>query len=578
MHVNRMDSSARNDILQRAADLAQQFGVVNSHQRATSTTAIMLEAIRNPRGADFEKLSARIRAVAASRGLKGSEALQKYLARTQVSAIPDQQIAAKANAVAERIKNFPQQSHLDTSAAVLAPINKDKDDSIATAGARRGCPEFPPSIVRAVRRAVAAPLEQLVQDKTIVSAEMIASVLPQMLSAAVGECIEDPTARRLYAQLASAFARRRSLLLLNMEKQVRVEELPWARPLLSLIKRDDTKQCEAVVKEAVRCFLAHYPETITPNRLVSALKMIMRTGTFTKANIVEELATDIFQNCFSPNFDAAALQASRMMKGTIYSRYYGLEDIYGRMEEAYAKSQEEIEYIRSGKAEADRKEAERLRIGKEAEAEAKGMGYFQKALNWVKATGSKYSQKFYFDARHATLDKLILFGLATEKMADWQRVHSGGMYNTVQNGQVIEAAMVITTHNLAQLVDACGGMKDFDFRKAAVSTWTSIISLLESPPTNQLHGVRDVAYMWRQLLFYLSQLEGQEQQLEVAEFMKAEVDRLAKNEAVRAKLQQQFLTPLVSVINGASHTPDGKKVEDGAIVLGYYGWKPFKHQ
>ena len=39
--------------------------------------------------------------------------------------------------------------------------------------------------------------------------------------------IADPLLRQLYAAIYRAFRRRRSLLLLDLQSQVRIEELPW---------------------------------------------------------------------------------------------------------------------------------------------------------------------------------------------------------------------------------------------------------------------------------------------------------------------------------------------------------------
>ena len=72
--------------------------------------------------------------------------------------------------------------------------------------------------------------------------------------------------------------------------------------------------------------------------------------------------------------------------------------------------------------------------------------------------------------------------------------------------------MVITTHNLAQMVDMLGGLLDFDFAEAARVAFASIVSVYANPPLASsgwyalLHARRDVAYAWRHVLFYVSRV------------------------------------------------------------------------
>ncbi|MBK7842034.1 MAG: hypothetical protein IPJ49_31050 [Candidatus Obscuribacter sp.] len=50
--------------------------------------------------------------------------------------------------------------------------------------------------------------------------------------------IDDPALARLFLQLYIAFRKRRSLLLLNLESQVKLEELPWLSVIAPWINKD----------------------------------------------------------------------------------------------------------------------------------------------------------------------------------------------------------------------------------------------------------------------------------------------------------------------------------------------------
>ena len=538
----------------RAADLAQRFGAVPSHQRAGTTTAMALAALRSapPVGADRVALAKRLLAVARSRGVVGYAAFEKYLARTAVSAVPAPQTAAKVEAVIARAAALPDEASLGAAdrAALLAPLEQTAD----AGGDARGA-ALPPTIARAVTRATTGTLDELIASGAIASAEMIATVLPRMLSAAAGACIADPAARLLYARLSAAFAQRRSLLLVNLEKQVRFEELPWARPLVALLAgADEGSQCDAVVREAVRCLFTHFPATIIPNKVVSALKDVMRKGVLgAKANLTEELATDIFQGAFSPNFDAAALSAAAAMRGTVYSRYYGLEGAYGGAAERHAELQAEVAALKEQQA----------------------------AIRVPDLT-------LYSSLQQEIYAKGLLVRLAKEKMVDWGCPHSGASYNTVQSGRLIEAAMVLTTHNLAQCAAMCGGSiadAGVDAAASALKAWTYIVRTFVSPPTARravLHARRDVAYAWRQTLFFVSQAgaaaaDAEAAQRAVLAQMREAVEWFAYDNVAADVLAAHFLTPLEAVIGGAEHPiSEGSSAADGAIVLGYYGWQSFR--
>ena len=80
-------------------------------------------------------------------------------------------------------------------------------------------------------RALEAPAGELVDRRIIGSAEVLAAVVPQITAQVLAAGMQDPQLSGLYGQAYAAFRRRRTLLLLNLEHQVRFGELPWIAAL-----------------------------------------------------------------------------------------------------------------------------------------------------------------------------------------------------------------------------------------------------------------------------------------------------------------------------------------------------------
>ena len=97
---------------------------------------------------------------------------------------------------------------------------------------------IPTSIQRKVERCLSETIDVLVERGLITSGETLARVLPQTISALRSAGITDPALRNLYASIYRAFRRRRSLLLLNLEKQIQIEELPWVAAIERVSQRE----------------------------------------------------------------------------------------------------------------------------------------------------------------------------------------------------------------------------------------------------------------------------------------------------------------------------------------------------
>jgi hypothetical protein len=127
-----------------------------------------------------------------------------------------------AQVVIPRLEKYPRGTGLDYVSHLSEAVT---DDEAVTTGVPKGT-AIPASIRQKVERCLNETVAALVERDLITSGETLARVLPQMTSGIRAAGIADSTLRQLYAAIYRAFRQRRSLLLLNLEKQVQIEELP----------------------------------------------------------------------------------------------------------------------------------------------------------------------------------------------------------------------------------------------------------------------------------------------------------------------------------------------------------------
>ena len=158
-----------------------------------------------------------------------------------------------------------------------------------------------------VRRCLTAPIDDLIEMGVITSGEVLAQVIPQISAQVRAAGLADPALRRLYGAVYRAFRRRRSLLLLNLESQVKLEELPWVKAINryradGLNAKEQARQTlEQVVVQAITAF----PQQILPNKLLQEVRSLA-DGAGLRLPIVDEVAADIFMGEFSEKFLVAA--------------------------------------------------------------------------------------------------------------------------------------------------------------------------------------------------------------------------------------------------------------------------------
>lgn len=395
--------------------------------------------------------------------------------------------------VSARLRSLPKDGGLPALEPLLVPVTEDEHR-------RTGLPEgapVPRSLLRKVQRALEAPVDELIERGVIGSAEVLAIVLPQITAEAQASGVADPELRRVFSAIYGAFRRRRSLLLLHLEHQVRIEELPWVAALTPF--REDTvaaaDAARATLEQAATLAITRFPETILPNKLLTELAALAATA---KLNLplVEEIAADIFMGEFSAKFQTAAKRAARLLDGRLYAWYYDIPV------------------------------AEILALPEPA----------NKPKKWGVTITPGFRDLCVRRARA-----------------------SGPNGSVAQNGTVLEQAQILTTHNLAVLFDAfdlgnrlrgvlpvlADQCLDFVLRQHAIPLPAG---------RARLQMTKNTAYAWRQMLFFLSFVGAEEQ----AAFRTRAQARFAEEAPEQRERLAPILAGLWAILDGRAFGPDDR--------------------
>ncbi|MGW1408402.1 hypothetical protein [Streptomyces sp. NPDC002403] len=379
---------------------------------------------------------------------------------------------ALAQLVLRRLSGLPQQ----TGAADVAPLVSGVSPREA---AETGLPTgaaIPVAVRHVVEAALSAPISTLVERGVVPSAEVLAELVPQLVAATDSQAYQDQQLRTLMAANYRAFRNRRSLLLLDLARQVRTEELPWVGAVAEY-RADDQGQEEVAhiaLRQLGELAVQAFPGTLLPNPLVRELGVLARQAD-AGAPFVEELASDIFMGTFTPKFLAAARVAAELLGGTLYERYYGID---------YA------------------------------------------AVRNLAITEASQSLRRTHRARTSP-------GFA--KLCAARAGESDGQTRSVAaNGKVIEQAQILTTHNLATLVGRVGISPEPGWADLARRSFTTVCLTTARTQGNPrpLPMVKDAAYAWRQMVFHLS-LCGPAEQARVIAGLDEETARHRAHVAVR---------------------------------------------
>ncbi|USQ82353.1 hypothetical protein NFX46_00340 [Streptomyces phaeoluteigriseus] len=447
------------ELLRRYADLARRHTYCTKHLRPKQNLAILRSALEETVGG--RELDARrsgllrhaVTSMVRRRGLPGSARLTALRREQAVqAALPSHH--ALAQLVLRRLAGLPRESGVAEVAPLLLPVTEDEArETGLPAGA-----VVPAALRRPVEAALSAPVGTLVERGLVPSAEVLAELVPQLVAVTTAQAYPDEALRTLAAAGYRAFRNRRSLLLLNLERQVRAEELPWVKAVAGQRSGAEAGEESALaLRQLGELAVQAFPATVLPNPLVRELSVLAREAEL-GAPLVEELAADIFMGTFTPKFLAAARVAAELLGGgSLYERYYAI----------------------------DYRAVRTMAITEAAEAQGR-------------QNRPRTSPGFA--------------KLCAERAA---ASSSGRRYegSTAANGTVIEQAQILTTHNLATLVHRVGIAPATGWEDLARRSFGTVCRL-----TARMHGnprplttIKDTAYAWRQMLFHLSLCTEEEQ-------------------------------------------------------------------
>ncbi|QHD07451.1 hypothetical protein [Pseudomonas sp. R76] len=408
--------------------------------------------------------------------------------------------------VANRLSTYPAQGGLWDFADLIAPITAEE---ALTFGQGEGV-AIPPAIQRRLLRCRSGTISELIEDGLITSGDTVARVLPAMTAQLSSSGLRDEALRMVYASTYRAFRRRRSLLLLNLQRQVGLSELPW----VAVIEGD--RQPGAVVAGAAKqalvessaLTLSAFPHAILPNKLLQEFSALADTAQL-NLPFVEEVAADIFMGKFSDKFADAARRAGRVLEGSLYARYYDID------------TDELAGLVTRGRR--------RARVASD-----------------VFAT---------LCARRAGAEL--------------------GTWHPATNGTILEQQQILTTQNLALLFEELGLKVLLQPRLSSmVRACFEWICKRHQMRVEHYHArlimLKNTAYAWRQMVFYLAMLDECER-----------TDALASVEAYFSTQPLAFREKFLPLMRGLRRAcggevlPQHAPAEDGARV--FLGWTTTRH-
>lgn len=484
-------------MLARYHALAAEHTHCSKHRKPKENLAILRSALAaivtngelTPRTAG--RLRHAVAAMVRKRGEPGSAGHRALRAgQAAVAAVPTHVEIARE--VAGRLATLPARNGVADIDAVIAPV-----------GSGFAVPE---PIARVARRAWAAPVADLIRAGIVPSAEVLAELVPRITASVTAAAYLDPALQRLMAATYRAFRTRRSVLLLNLEHQVRVGELPWVAAVERYRSPDNVPRARAAVRTLGELAVDGFPGTLLPNPLIQELSTLSRAAD-DRVPWVEELAADIFMGAFSAKFLHAAQVAADLLQGSLYERYYGIDYAAVLAIDDVTKSR----------------------------------------------YGASTSQRF---------DRLCADRAAATAAPAGRRRSS----SVAANGTVIEQGQILTTHNLATLVAIAGvrprtgwpGLADRAFAEV-----TSLVDRADRQP-RALASIKNAAFAWRSMIFYatIGDVDGR-----FVDRLRATLD--GAREPVRRMLRPA-VAGLAHAVDGGTFHPDGTAIAgDGRRFLGW---------
>ena len=461
-------------------------------------------------GRDVGRIRAILGAIAAKRGLPGSPR-SEHLRQAQVAQAARPTTAELAPLLIDRLSGMPLDEGVTVPDELLTPVSVDE-------AVRFRLPvdqSLPPGLEAKLWRCIDASVEVLVERGVLPSGEVLARVIPQLTAQLRAAELADAELRRLYGAIYAAFRRRRSLLLLNLEHQVRLEELPWVAAITTFRTDDERARTQArrALEQVVTLAITAWPHQILPNKLLQEIRSLAE-GARLHLPIVDEVAADIFMGTFSEKYLRSAQQAGRLLAGTLYERYYDI---------SYAQIQQ-IDDLTTTRS------------------------------------GAPISPAF---AR-------LCFERAGE-------LPVGGRWSVARNGKVIEQEQILTSHNLAVLWSALGLLETLEPRLDDLARRCFVwICRRQQQKIDgwqpRLRMVKNTAYAWRQMVFFLALMPAGG----VESFLSWAHDHLSRQ---RTEFQERFrpaLRGLVVAAAGGSLTNQDQPGQPDAARR-FLGWTTERH-
>ena len=346
---------------------------------------------------------------------------------------------------------------------------------------------MPNYLVKKLERAKVDSIENLIKKRVITSGDTVAGLLPQISGDVLSDAFKDENLKRLFRNVYVSFRKRRSLLLLNLQSQVKIGEIPWLKALERYrdVSVDVKSTAERVLEEIVKIALFNFPQAIIPNKLLQELRSLLQRSEL-DLPMVDEVAADIFMGEFSSKFAKSAFIAARHLKGSLYEKYYAID---------YSQILEEC-------------------------APSNGAWTSRQANSFSKICNERVSSRSNYG------------------------------WSVAANGVVIEQQQIITTQNMAQLLglfDLKLQARE-NIEKAVMSCFSWICRRQQMKITDyhaKLVMVKNTAYAWRQMILFLSQFD-REEQIRITKQLQAYLDQ--QTEVFREKFDP-ILSRLSDLVN-----------------------------
>ncbi len=505
-----------NDWFGRASGLLNDYKTLREEHnfsskltRAGSHSALLLQLLEQSvaqNGALSEREIGRVRHIlgcyVAKRGAPDSARCQ-VSRRRQAADVEAPTHHAIAMLLASRLEQYPPDEGIDDTRSLQVPVSAEE-------GERTGLPPatvLPSPIQRKLARCLNATTQELIDRGLIGSSEALAKVLPQMTAGVRAMGIDDPALRQLYSAIYNAFRRRRSLLLLNLAKQVQIEELPWIAAIEQFRSDHLSSQQLAGQTFTELCVLTltSFPHTVLPNKLLQELRALAASAQL-DLPLIEELATDIFMGKFSGKYSKSIRQAAELLEDSLYATYYGID---------YADLRSQL-----------------------------------KPNKWRK----------------------------TGKLAQHCAARAGvplGSFSPATNGMIIEQQQILSTQNLASIFLALGSnlISDDELLDMCQRSFSWICQRLQVRVDThhaELLVLKNSAYAWRQMLFFLSLLPAEQ----IAGFLTWSQEFLDLQEKQFSNRFQPALTGLTLAAEGIAPGNADTRRSDARQFL---GWSDSRH-